>query len=191
MPRVPPIALRHIRVVGTSGSGKSRLAQQLSARLGLARLDLDAVFWDAHWIHRDVDEARRMVHDFVAAHPGGWVADGNWTNKLDGLLDPRTAGGADAWVWLDHPRRMIIRRAIARTVRRGITREELWHGNREDLRNLLSRSPERNIVRWAWTSHPALTARMEARIAAGDPVIRLRGQREVDAWLSSLPAARA
>jgi hypothetical protein len=82
-------------------------------------------------------------------------------------------------------------RVLRRTLRRGILREELWHGNRESVRSWLKWKPEDNILRWAWTSYPGMRRRMEARIAAGDPVLRLRGQREVDDWVRSLAAARS
>ncbi len=187
MAEPPP---RRVRIVGTSGSGKSHLALQLADVLGVARLDLDAVFWDAGWVHRDLEDAHAQLRAFVAAHPDGWVADGDWTRRLEGLLDPGTPGGADVFVWLDHPRPLVMRRVIARTLRRSIRREELWHGNRERVREWLRWDPERNIIRWAWTSHPRVRARMLQRIADGDPVVRLSGQREVDAWLSSLSANR-
>lgn len=179
---------RRIRIVGTSGSGKSRLAAAVAARTGLPRLDLDAVFWDAGWTYRDLDEALGLIRGFVAAHPDGWVSDGNWTSRLGDLLDPGRPGGADAIVWVDHPRPVVMRRVISRTLRRAVTREELWHGNRERPRSWLRWAPDENIVRWAWTDYPVMRARMEARIAAGEPVIRLRGQREVDAWLAGLSA---
>ncbi|HYP73703.1 MAG TPA: toxin [Microbacterium sp.] len=185
MPSPPP---RRIRIVGASGSGKSHLAERVAARTGLARLDLDAVFWDAGWTHRDLGEALALVRDFVAAHPDGWVADGNWTSRLDGLLDPGTAGGADTVVWLDHSRSVVMRRVVLRTVRRGIRREELWHGNRERVSSWLRWEPERNIMRWAWTSYPRVRARMEERIAAGESIVRLDDQRAVEAWLGSLSA---
>jgi adenylate kinase family enzyme len=177
-----------IRIVGTSGSGKTRLAQMVAARTGVPRLELDEVFWDEGWTYRDVDEARRRVRVFLDAHPDGWVADGNWNTRLEGLMEPGTPGGAHIVVWLDHPRNLVMRRVVARTVRRGILREELWHGNRERIASWFRWEPEENIIRWAWTSYPSTRARMQARIAAGDPVVRLRGQREVDAWLASLPA---
>lgn len=182
--------LRRLRIVGTSGSGKSHLAAQVAEILGVARLELDAVFWDAGWVHRDIEESHALVRAFVAANPSGWVADGNWTSRLKGLLDPGTPDGADVFVWLDHPRRTVMRRVIARTLRRGILREELWHGNRERVREWLRWEPERNIVRWAWTSHAAVRERMLQRIAEGVPVVRLSGQREVDSWLSSLSENR-
>lgn len=177
---------RHIRIVGASGSGKSALAERVAALTGLPRLDLDAVFWDAGWTHRDLAEAHEIVRAFLAEHPGGWVSDGNWTSRLDGMLDPGTPGGADLVVWLDHPRRVVMRRVIVRTLRRGILREELWHGNRERVSSWLRWDPHQNIVRWAWTNHPVVTERLEARLAAGEPIVRLRDQRAVDAWLAGL-----
>lgn len=186
MPEPAP-APRRLHLVGTSGSGKSRLAVEVAARTGLPRLDLDAVFWDAHWTHRDLDDAHALIRDFLAQHPDGWVADGNWTGRLGDLLSPGTPCGADAIVWIDHPRRVVMRRVVGRRIRRAVTREELWHGNRERPSSWLRWDPHENIVRWAWTDYPVKQDRMLAAIAAGDPVIRLRGQREVDAWLASLP----
>lgn len=187
----PTVLPTRIRIVGTSGSGKSRLAEVVVARMGLARLELDAVFWDAGWTYRDLDEAQGIVRAFLAAHPEGWVADGNWNSRLGGLMEPGTPGGAEIVVWVDHPRRVVMWRVLRRTVRRGILREELWHGNRERVRSWLTWNPEGNIIRWAWTSYPTMQRRMKARIAAGDPVVRLRGQREVDEWVRSLPARSA
>lgn len=182
-----PSAPARLRIVGTSGSGKSCLAERVAERTGLARLELDAVFWDADWTFRDLDEARRMVREFAEAHPGGWVVDGNWTSRLQGLLDPGTPGGADLVVWLDHPRPVVMGRVVTRTLRRGITGEELWHGNRERPASWLTWRPEENIVRWSWTQHPVMRERMLQRVAAGEPVLRLRRQRDVEAWLDTLP----
>lgn len=178
-----------IRIVGTSGSGKSVLADRVSARTGLPRLELDAVFWDADWRMRNLDEARARVREFVRQHPDGWVADGNWTSRLGDMLDPGSPDGADTVVWLDLPRRRVMRQVVGRTLRRVVRREELWHGNRERARNLLRWHPERNIIRFAWTNHPVTRERMLGRIAAGERIVRLRDRSEIDAWLASLPPA--
>ena len=182
-------APRRIRVLGTSGSGKSRLAAQLSADLGLPRLELDAVFWDAGWTYRALDDAHRLIRDFTARHPEGWVIDGNWTSRLQGLLDPGTPGGPDAVVWLDHPRRVVMARVLRRTLRRGILREELWHGNRERPSSWFRRDPHENILRWAWVQHPEQRKRLAARAAEGWPIVHLTGQRAVDRWRADLVAA--
>lgn len=178
-------ALR-IHIVGVSGSGKSSLAETLATRFGLPRLELDAVFWDAGWTYRDLDEAHGIVRSFLEENPGGWVIDGNWTSKLDGLLDPDSAGGPDVIVWLDHSRARVMSRVVRRTLRRSILREELWHGNRERPSSWLRLDPEQNIMRWAWVQHPLVRRRMPERAAQGWPIVRLSGQRAVDAWVSSL-----
>ncbi|ALJ21527.1 toxin [Microbacterium sp. No. 7] len=182
-----PSAARRLRIVGVSGSGKSSLAERVAERTGWPRLELDAVFWDAGWAYRDLDEARRVVRGFADAHPDAWVVDGNWSSRMQGLLDPGEPGGADVVVWLDHPRAVVMRRVIARTLRRGLTREELWHGNRERPATWLRWKPEENIVRWSWVQFPVMRERMLRRIAEGEPVLRLRGQRAVEAWLDTLP----
>lgn len=175
-----------IHIVGCSGSGKTTLARAVASRMGLAHIELDEVFWDRDWTFRDLDQARVDLAGRLAASPEGWVADGNWSSRLDGALDPAT-GGSDLLVWLDHPRALVMTRIIRRTVWRGLTRREIWHGNRESVRGWFSREPERNIMLWAWHSHPELRRRFGPRL--GEPgVIRLSGRRAVRQWLSGLPA---
>ena len=175
-------APRRIRVVGNSGAGKTTFARALAARMGVPHLELDAVFWSSDWVKRDVDEALGLVRDFresPAASPG-WVVDGNWANALGDALDE-----VEAWVWLDYGRRVTMPRVLRRTLWRGATRAELWHGNREDLRNLLSRDPHRNVVLWSWTAHSATRERY-TELARTSRVIRLRTPRDARRWLSSI-----
>lgn len=173
--------LRRVRVVGNSGTGKTTFAGRLAAVLGVPHVELDAVFWDAGWTKRDPDEARAILRERTAG--GAWVTDGNWTSQLGGLL-----GDADAVVWLDFPRRTVMPRVIRRTLRRGVLRTELWHGNREDLRSLLRREPDQNIVLWSWTQHDAYRQKWEAFAASSTvPMIRLRSAREARRWLAAVP----
>lgn len=175
-----------LRVVGTSGAGKTRLARHAADILGVGHLELDAVFWDTGWTYRDPAEARDRIREFLAKHPEGWVVDGNWNSRLEGLLDPGTPEGADSWVWLDQPRWVVMWRVIRRTLARGLLRRELWHGNRENVSSMFRRDPQQNIVRWAWTTYETNRQRMLDRVSTGAPVVWLRGQREIDVWLASL-----
>jgi adenylate kinase family enzyme len=180
-----PRSARRFRVIGNSGAGKTVMARAIAARVGVPHLELDAVFWDAGWTHRDRAEAHARLAEFLAG-PGkdGWATDGNWNSTVGDALDT-----ADVIVWLDYPRRTVMRRVIGRTLRRGITRRELWHGNRERLTNLLKRDPEENIVRWAWTQHAHYRAEYARRAATDPRVVRLRTPREASRWLDTLPRA--
>lgn len=187
--RAAPVRLParpRVRVIGASGSGKTTLARRAAERLGVAHLELDAVFWDRDWQMRDAVEARDVVRRFVDAHPEGWVGDGNWSNRLEGMLDPPS--GSDLVVWLDPPRSVVLARVVRRTLWRGLTRRELWHGNRERPRTWLSRDPEQNIVLWSWRSVPRLRADLAPRV--GTPgFVRLSTRREVRRWLEELTGA--
>jgi adenylate kinase family enzyme len=177
-----PAQLRRVRVVGTTGSGKTTFAGRLAARLGVPHLELDEVFWDAGWTKRDPDEARGLIEEFVAAAGSGWVTDGNWAAQTDGLLSD-----ADAFVWLDYPRRTVMARVVRRTLRRGLLRTELWHGNRENLRNVLRADPEQNVVLWSWRSHARNRDRYTTLTAESPvPVIRLGSPQEASRWLERL-----
>ncbi|MCC2308159.1 toxin [Cellulomonas chengniuliangii] len=178
MPEQP----RRVRVVGNSGSGKTTFARRLAVILGVPHLELDEVFWAADWTKRDVGEARAVINGFVSSAHDGWVADGNWAAGTEGMLED-----ADAFVWLDYPRRTVMPRVIRRTLRRGLLRTELWHGNREDLRNLVSRDPEQNVVLWSWTAHTSNRARYAALAAeSSTPVVCLRRPRDARRWLATL-----
>ena len=175
--------MRRVRVVGNSGSGKTTFAGALAKRLGVTHIELDAIFWDRDWTFADDDVAQARLRDLLDGEASdGWVACGNWNNRLGpdgGLL-----ADADAIVWLDYSRRVIMPRIVRRTVSRALTRREIWHGNRERPANLLKRSPEDNIIRWSWTQHFAYRERY-ARLAAEDPrVIRLRTPREARRFLA-------
>lgn len=173
--------MQRVSVVGTSGSGKSTTARRLAARLDVPHVELDAIFHQPGWTELPREEFRARVEEAAAAD--GWVIDGNYSAVQDLVLT-----SADTVVWLDLPRRVVMRRVITRTLRRAITREVLWNGNREPLTNLYRWAPEKNIIRWAWTRHPIYAKRF--RDAMQDPTnahlqfIRLRSQAEIDAFLA-------
>jgi hypothetical protein len=115
------------------------------------------------------------------------VIDGNYrTVVVDGPVWQR----ADTVVWLDPPRRVVMRQVVTRTVRRSVTRQELWNGNREPLRNFLSWDPKRSIIRWAWTQHHEYQVRFGTAMTSPSwahvEFVRLRSRREADDWLRAL-----
>ena len=173
--------VRRISVVGNSGSGKSTLARKLAAVLGVPHLELDSVYHQPGWEPLPADEFRRVIAARAAGD--GWVIDGNYS-----AVRPAVWARADTVVWLDPPRRTVMRQVILRTVRRAVTRQELWNGNREPVSNFLSWVPEENIISWAWHSHAKYRNRYAAAVAepanAHLTFVRLGGRRDAARFLA-------
>jgi adenylate kinase family enzyme len=150
-----------VSVVGNSGSGKTTLSRHLGAELGVPHIELDAIFHQPGWTELSVEEFRRRVAEELDQHDG-WVVDGNY-----GAVRDLVWAAADTVVWFDLPRSTVMRRLVGRTLRRAITREELWNGNREPIGGMFRRDPRENIVRWSWTHHAACAGRYAA--ASLDP----------------------
>lgn len=171
-------------VVGSSGSGKTTLAQGIAERLDLPHVELDALHHRPGWTARPPDEFRSIVATAIAGER--WVVDGNYWSMVTDIVWVR----ADTIVFLDLPRWRVMLQLVPRTLRRVITREELWAGNRESLRKLLSRRPEENILLWSWTTHAQRPDRFEAALSAPDlqhlDVVRLRSRRDIARFRNSL-----
>jgi adenylate kinase family enzyme len=123
-------------------------------------VELDSIFHQPGWQPLDTEEFRRRVTAIVAGD--GWVVDGNYS-AVRGIVWAH----ADTVVWFDLPRRTVMRQVVVRTLRRGLTGEELWNGNRERLSSMFSIAPGESIIRWSWTQHKKYRNRY--RDAAVDP----------------------
>ncbi len=171
-------------MVGCSGAGKSTAARRIAGVLGAPYVELDALHWGPDWTAASGDELAAKVRRETAAE--AWVVDGNYQSKIGTLVWER----ADTVVWIDPPRCTVIRRSVTRTVRRIVTRERLWSGNREGWRGLMFWRGEDSILWWAWTSYPRVQQRYESAMA--DPAHahlafhRLRSHRDVERFLDAL-----
>ena len=149
-------------VVGCSGSGKTTLSRALARAVDTPNIELDAIFHQPGWTPLDDDTFQARVTEVTEA--------------------------ARTVVWFDFPFITVMARTVRRTVRRTVTRQELWNGNKEPWSNLFSFNPEKSIIAWAATRHRVYRQRYgEAEHDprwAGLRFVRLRSQRETDAFLA-------
>ena len=178
------LVVQRVSVVGTSGSGKSTLGRALAGALGTDFLELDSVYHQPGWVPLPRDEFRDRVS--VALAGERWVIDGNYTSNVKDLVWAR----ADTVVWLDLPKRTVMRRIIWRSFQRAVRRVELWNGNRERWRNFFALDKEESVIAWAWQTHAVTRAKLEAAMA--DPAnaqlrfVRLKNPAEVRRFLGSV-----
>jgi adenylate kinase family enzyme len=141
--------VRRVVIVGNSGSGKTTLADEVSKRLGVPHVELDAHYHQAGWTPLPATEFAEVVRgalDAADAEAGGWVVCGNYRP-----VSTQIWARADTIVWLDLPRPIVMWRVTSRSFGRVARRTELWNGNRESPANLLAlHDPERSVIRWAW-----------------------------------------
>jgi len=105
---------------------------------------MDALFWGQDWTRAPKDVFKDRVRKAVAKEQ--WVADGNYS-LVRNLVWER----AETAVYLDYSFWRVFLQLFGRTVRRSIQKEELWHGNREDLgKSFFTRD---SILWWMITSY--------------------------------------
>ena len=122
------MSLTRVVVVGTSCSGKTTFSRRLASTLGTHCVELDSLYWGPGWTRRP-DFLQEVL---AAAQQPGWVIDGNYSGVRDVIWRRCTA-----IVWLDYSFTRVFSRALRRTVRRVVTGERLYSGNRETVSNAL------------------------------------------------------
>ncbi|MER6082463.1 adenylate kinase [Streptomyces sp. NPDC001833] len=172
--------MERILVVGVTGAGKSTLARTLSGRLGLPYHEMDAMYFNGPGWAVNGELAEDVAR--LTAGPR-WIIDSLGYPEVRELLWDR----ADTVVWLDCPRRVVMPRVLRRSVRRTVTREPLFGGNKETWAGWLSRE---HPAWWAWSQHAARSREIGRRV--GDPRFaplhthRFTHPDDTAAWLASL-----
>jgi adenylate kinase family enzyme len=171
-----------ILVAGTSGAGKTTLAARIGSTLQITHTEIDALFHGPAWVPRT---SFRADVERLSAGPE-WVTEWQY-GAVRELLGDR----ADLVVWIDLPRRTMMRQVIMRTLGRQWHRTVLWNGNVEPPLHTILTDPE-HVVRWAWSTHPRTASnvlQLQQR-RPGLPIVRLRTRSEVERW-STGPLLRA
>jgi len=174
VPRQP----RRVAVLtSASGSGGTTFGRELAARLGAPFYELDALFWKPNWTESSAEELRALVEPLVACK--AWVMDGSYQSKLGDLV----LRNADLVVWLDLPIRVWFPRLLRRTVTRVLSREELWAGNHESLRNVFFSRDSLLLFTIRWYGH---RRRVYPTRLAPFRHVRLRSPAEIERFLRGL-----
>lgn len=171
-----------IAIIGYSASGKSTLAQTMGRLYGLPVLHLDRVQFLPGWQIRNKAEQQALTADFLDAHPGGWVIDGNYS----GNCYERRLQEADRIIFMNFNRWTCLARAIRRAFRyRRQTRPDMGEGCTEKL--------DAEFVWWILYKGRRPKTRARYRWVARtwpEKVTALHNQRELDAFVRSLEPMR-
>ncbi len=170
--------MRRILVTGSTGAGKTTLAQAVAGRLRVPFHEMDALaLTGPGWA-----ENPRLAEDVAAISAGpGWVFDSLGYPPVRDLL----WGRADGVVWLDYPRRVVMARVLRRSMARTLRRRRVFGGNVETVGLWFTRD---HPAWWAWSQYDARRAEIAERIDRFRPpeVVRLGSPRAAREWLAAL-----
>ena len=169
--------MQRVLVVGISGAGKTTYARSVAELLHLPPVEFDGLAHGPGW-STPPDLARTVA---ALAAQERWVVD-SWGYPADvrGPLWQR----ADTVLWLDLPRRTTMPRVLRRSLRRTLTRQRIFGGNRETLRGWLD--PD-HPVRSSWREHASRRAQLLALVGAHRAQVRrFRTAAEAARWLAVL-----
>jgi adenylate kinase family enzyme len=168
--------MQRIAIIGCSGTGKSTLARKVGARLDLPVVHLDALFWEPGWKEAEPEAFRARVAKALAG--GRWVSDGNYNTRTFDLRLPQ----ADLIVWLDQPLWLRFVRVAWRAFRHR-------RGGRLDMGPDCPEKLDRAFLAFIWNFDRVTRPRIEAaiaRLAPHVPLVRLRGDAQIAAFLQGL-----
>ncbi|KOV82234.1 adenylate kinase [Nocardia sp. NRRL S-836] len=172
---------RRIAVAGAPAAGKTTLARRLCELLGVPFVEFESFYHAPGWTVRPTWQ--QDVLEFLERPE--WAIE--WQGEE--VREQMTAR-TQVLVWLDHPRLLTTVRVVVRTVVRRLGGgTAIAGGNSESPLRTFFTDPG-HIVKESWRRHPVLRARVRRTIAENRHphlvVVRLRGQRQVDAWLRGL-----
>lgn len=118
-------------VIGFTGSGKTTYSHELSRVTRAPHIELDRVYWRDKWQRPSDDEFIADVEASVRAMNGsGWIIDGNHSECREYVWSQ-----CDTIIWLDYPKKIIMKRFMKRFFSNWIRRKKLWGtNNRESIR---------------------------------------------------------
>jgi adenylate kinase family enzyme len=169
--------IKRINVIGTSGTGKSTFGQRLADKLGAPYVSLDALYWGPNWTEPSNEVFFPRIEEALAGER--WVLDGNYDKAREVKWK-----NVSMIVWLDYSFTRTLAQVTWRTFRRWTTREVLWSGNRESLRQTLF--TKNSIIWWMMTSHKRNRIKyleLERNPPPGVQVIRLKNRKEAENFL--------
>ena len=174
---------QRIVVIGTTGSGKSMLAERIAKRLNLNYIELDALYWEPGWAEAPLDAFRERVSK--ATQAPAWIVAGNYRVVRDLLWTK-----ADVVIWLDYPLWIIFKQLTRRTFKRWWTQELLWGTNREPFLIHLKIWSNESLYYWLFKTYWRRKRETPAQLALPEhqhlKLVHLRHPREAEAWIESL-----
>ena len=168
-----------IAIIGTAGSGKTTLAQQISRHLGIQHVELDAYRIGPNWTPNP--RFRCQIRQVLSKDD--WVADGNYAIARDIVWSKATK-----IIWLDYSINLVLWRLLKRTMKRCLLRQKLWNGNQENIfQQFFTRD---SLFLWALKTHWSMKIEIQKTLKQPEyshiQVTRIHNSQSAKRWKTIL-----
>lgn len=185
MTDITPFPYKRFVVIGSTGCGKSTMAENLSKKFSLNFIELDALYWLPDWTHISIEDFQARVA--LAIQKDRWAVAGNYRFAREMTWD-----AAEVVVWLDYSFWTIFWRLWKRTWRRWWNQELLWGANRERLwPHLKIWSVQDSLFAWLISTYQRRKTEYTELLSqpryAHLVLVHLKTPQEADQWLEGLP----
>lgn len=171
--------MRRVAVIGPAGAGKTTLAVELGAILGIDVVQLDRLFWQPGWV-KTSDEECEVIQEAALAGDA-WVADSAAPRAFRTRLE-----AADTIVFLDLPLSLCALRALRRRIRtRGRARTELAPGCAPARVDRAARKYLDYVRSYRGERRPQILVELD-RLSFERRVVILRSPRQVERFVESV-----
>lgn len=162
---------QRLLIVGSGGAGKSTFARELGRVSGLPVVHLDVLYWRPGWVEPSPAVWAEQLGPVLAELR--WILDGNYGGTMK-----QRARAADLAIIVDRRRLLCEWRVVKRYLRnRQRTRVDIALDCPEHL--------DREFLQYVWAYPRVSRPKVDRRLAeAGCPIIVLRTQKELNAFLS-------
>jgi adenylate kinase family enzyme len=163
--------VKRVAVIGCGGSGKTTLARELGARLGIEVVHLDGLYYRADWSTTPPDEWEAVQRRLVAQP--SWIIEGNYGSTM-----PNRLAAADTIIYLDLSTRECLWSVLRRRLKfRGRSRPDLGVYDRINWQ----------FIRFIWsfrrTRRPLILALIDEHKQPGSTVVRLMSRRAANEFV--------
>ena len=166
--------MKRIVILGSSGTGKSTLANELSSILGIKAYHLDRLFWLSGWIKKDPETRIDILQNLVREKQ--WIIEGNYPNLSDFYLPV-----ADTIIFTDLSTFPCLLRIIRRHYRgNGHTRRDIPLGCTDRL------TVQQMMKVTTFPLNERRVINQKLRFCKSKRIFRLRTNNEVDDFLARL-----
>lgn len=136
--------MKRIVIIGTTGSGKTTLGENLGRILNVPVADLDVLNWENDWQEAPLAVFEERVIDATSGE--GWIITGNYSRVQHLIWDK-----ADTIIWLDYSFLVNLWRLSKRTWGRVMGKKLLWNtNNRETWGRVIGKD---SIIRWFFKTY--------------------------------------